>query len=182
MSQISDQQLVAALQRSEAGAYELYGQLYGNRLFKYLAARTKNLQDAEDLHGDILIKALRSWKPTGGSSLKTWLYMLARQALDAWAEKQIERKEVSLEALMEAGFQPRARRVASPVRVRHSEALDKLRQTAQTLPPRERQLYDLCIREELSDEQVAQLMGVKPSSVKTMRLRLIRKIIEHMTR
>lgn len=178
MPTMSDEQLIAALIRDEPGAYKAYEQAYGTKLFRFLVARTKNLADAEEIHNEVLARVMQTWRVDGGP-LKDWLYRIAYQRVVAWARRTAQsRTQVSLDQLLEGGFEPDAVVNEPATEGRLATYKAQLREVAQSLTVAERRLFQLCIVEDMTDEQVAALTGYKATSVKTMRLRMQRKIKE----
>ena len=176
MARMSDEELIAALRRDDPLAWSVYSATYGDTLFRFIAARTKNLQDAEAIHNEALFKVMDTWRPDRGR-LKDWLYTLARQAIVAWARRTAADREVlSLDQLVESGQEPCTVDLAPATQERLDVYRKRLRGFVNTLPPGEQQLFQLCILEDMTDEQVATLTGRKATSIKTMRLRMVRKI------
>lgn len=175
---LPDDELVQALLRDETGAYGTYAQAYGDTLFKFIAARTHNLADAEEIHNDVLRKVLQTWR-AGQGSLKGWLYRLAKQGIVAWARSRAGEEPVeSLEHLIESGREPLASESGPVSGDRLATYRTRLREYIQNLPPGEQQLFQLCFVQNMTDQQVAALTGKKAASVKTMRCRLVKKIMD----
>lgn len=179
MAYESDEELVKGLKSSVPVAYVSYSNSYGTTIFRFIAARTHNLQDAEEIHQDVLWKAINTWRPGAGCSFRSWLYMLAKQAIQDWVRaKARQPKTTSLDQLLTLGWQPRSVQPTQEISADNSieEIRQKVRTYVSTLPQGEQDLYDLCFVRDLDDGQVADALGVKTASVKTMRCRLARKI------
>ena len=172
-----DEEMVAGIMRDEPSAYEAYLAQYGKNLFGWLMVRTKNPADAEDLHQDILWKALNTWKPGRGSSFKSWIYLLAQQHVADWIKSRRTDTSILL-SLLDRGvrLEMAGREQQGSGTVSSAVYSANLRQMVHRLSPSLRQLFDLVIREEMTDEQVADLLDMKPESVRTLRYRLIREL------
>lgn len=171
-----DGDMVDGIMRDEPSSYEAYLAQYGKTLFGWLMVRTKNPADAEDLHQDILWKALNTWKLGGGSSFKSWVYLIAQQHVADWTRSRRADTSILLSLLDRGVRLEMAGRVPDSGTVSSAVYSAKLRQVVHRLSPSLRQLFDLVIREEMTDEQVADLLDMKPESVRTLRYRLIREL------
>lgn len=178
MPRLSDEELVEALLQDAPGAYQVYSEAYGDALFRFIAARTHHLADAEEIHNDALHKVLVTWR-AGQGTLKSWLYRLAKQAIITWVRRNASDEPMqSLEALLGVGIEPVTSAVGGVSRNRAEPYRAQLRNYVETLPPGEQLLFQLCIVQDLTDQQVAALTGKKVESVKTMRCRLVKKIAD----
>lgn len=75
MPGMTDEELIEALLRDEPDAYKEYSQAYGDKLFRFIVARTKNPADAEEIHNDVLARVMETWRSESGE-LKSWLYRI----------------------------------------------------------------------------------------------------------
>ncbi len=183
----TDQKIVDGIRNGNLPAFTAYEQTYGKRLFYFLLAETQNPQDAEELHQDVLLKTLTTWNKDGGSSFKTWLYKLAKQALVDRYRRRAPDVQISIQELSELGMPtPQELQVGlsdetddEPVSERQSEMIARLRRVVDDLPPRLRELYNLLARN-YPDEEIAVLFGVKRATVRTQKHRLIEHLKKMM--
>lgn len=172
----SDEALVAGLRDNAAGAAEEYARRIGNNLFAFLVARTHDMEDAQDIHNQALYRAIRTWGAGRGASLRTWLYVLAKQELSEWAAEKAKANNAIDRYIAKTQEEMVALAGGATSSSRAAPYLEAVHNFVASLSRGEQQLYTLCISSELNDEQVAKILNIKIDSVKTMRLRMIRKI------
>lgn len=147
-------------------------------------------QDAEDTTQEVLLQSLKKLSRfESPRALVVWLYKVAktRCLMSRRKSKFAPKEALSLEELMPdkrelAGFQQKASETPETVAVRRENA-KRLRDAVQKLPPEYRLVLVLHDMEELSDNDVADIMGLKPGTVRVRlhRARLfVRKELERV--
>jgi len=109
----------------------------------------------------------------GRSSVRTWLYGIARRVVSDHRKKRSRRRETTIE---DAG--PVEATAADPEgRAAQSQRLDLLRQLLEELPDEQREVFVLAELEQMSAPEIAELTGAKLNTVYS-RLRLARRAFE----
>ncbi len=162
LDQLDDQRLVTACLAGRPGAFDLIVERHRRSVYQLCYRFVGNHEDASDLSQDVFLRAYRGLKSfRGGSSLSTWLYRIgvnvclnrvavkkpvmedldARQHVDTAAESQMERV-----LRQERGVQVRA--------------------AIAQLPPKQRATLVLRIYQDLSHDEIAQVLGSSVGAVK----------------
>jgi RNA polymerase sigma-70 factor, ECF subfamily len=145
---------------------------YQYRLFRYLTYLTGNREVAEDLFQETWIRVLeRGHRYDGRSKFDTWLFTIARNLFIDRLRSQ--RVMVSIEEYTDSGapgcmIGTRATDLSSPFDlVSRCEAQGKLSGLMDRLPVASREALMLRFQEEFSLEEIATLMEVPISTVKS---------------
>ena len=139
-------------------------------VYRYVLAQTRSADDAEEVAAETFARAVRAWPdrpPAAGREL-VWLLVTARRvATDRWR---------------------RARRVVVGVVRRVSTAHDPHRETefwlwfdalARVLTPRQREVLVLRYQRDLTDDDIANVMGLSPSGVRSLVARALEALRAH---
>jgi len=164
-----DAALVRQCLDGDVRAFESLFRKYQAPIFN-LVSRMVGEGDAHDLTQDVFCNALRSLHTfRGDSKFSTWLYTIARNVCLNRIRHSSCRREESLDAICEE--QPYAELPDCAVDV---EAITETRELQRlvnsilaTLPPEQRLLITLRDFEQLSYEEIACVMGISLSSVKS---------------
>ena len=171
----SDLRLVESVRAGNIAAFDRIVHKYKQRIFSIIYNMTSNREDASDLAQESFIKAFRSLdKFKGKSQFFTWLYRIAVNTTLTHLKKNRLRRFFSFETIQEEGIQPELVAALSskiradrPVLLR--EMQEKLNEALQSLSPKHRTVVVLFEVEDLSHEEIAQIIGI---SVGTVRSRL----------
>ena len=183
-----EQTLVCGCLRSEKAAWDSFVLQYSNLVY-HTIKKTLNLHHVEpradlveDLYQEFFIsllrndyKKLRQFRGAHGCSLASWLRLLTvRLTIDFLRKQAPTLGEVSG---VTSGHSPDP---AEPFINEQQERL--LGEAIQTLSPRERILLDLCYRQALASEEVAQLLKTSVNAIYTQKSRVLEKIREVLRR
>ncbi len=167
-----DTQLVKRIAAGDRQALsELYGR-YQRSLFNYLLQLTPDYGLAEELLQDTLVAAWKSARTfEGRSSVQTWLIGIARrQAHNTLRQRKLPLADESeLEGLTATDPEPEDRMLASVAR-------DELVVAFKQLAPVHREVLVLILVEELSYQEVAEILAIPVGTVKS-RLSNARRIL-----
>lgn len=177
---IDDAALVRAVAAGNRAAFESLYARYERRVFRYILTFVRDRTVAEELVVDTLFAVWRSaGKFAGDSQACTWILGIARhKALDAARRVARLPPSVQIEAaedLYDSADGPDAatqRRSASNV-VRHALT---------SLSNDHREALHLAFFEELPYEDIARVLGIPPSTVKTRVYYAKQKLKEHLQR
>jgi RNA polymerase sigma-70 factor (ECF subfamily) len=167
------EQVIPLLKRGGDQALEKALTLVQKSVFAFSMRVCGRHQDAEDTMQDVLVKSLPYLtKFESSRALAFWLYRVARNSclMSRRKSKFAPKAELSLEELMpdRKDFERLdGRSILSPeaAAVRHEQDL-QLRQALRILPPHYRIVLVLRDMEGLTDEEVAEITGLRPGTVR----------------
>jgi len=176
-------------QNDEVSLDEALG-LLQDTVFSFSMKVCGQRQDAEDTTQEVLLQSLKKLsKFDSPRALVVWLYKVAktRCLMSRRKSKFAPKEALSLEELMPdkkelASFQQKTSETPETIAVRRENA-KRLRDAVQNLPPEYRLVLVLRDMEELSDNDVAEITGLKPGTVRVRlhRARLfVRKALERV--
>jgi RNA polymerase sigma-70 factor (ECF subfamily) len=168
---ISDRRSLAeGLKRRDPAVLDQLIELYQFRLFRYLLHLTSHRERAEDFFQETWIRVLeRGHQYDGKSKFESWLFTIARNLVIDW---QRQKKMQSLDTLTDPGqeqpLQVADTRSLSPLSVVMSEEQDSfVRACLEQISLIYREVMVLRFHEELQLEEIAQVMQLPVSTVKT---------------
>jgi RNA polymerase sigma-70 factor, ECF subfamily len=180
----SEKELVDRIRQGDERATRIMVQRHNRRLFRIARAIVKNDAEAEDIVQETYVRAftgLGSFR--GESALLTWLTRIALN--EALGRLRRSRPALPLDELSPAGdidgarliMFPTAQLPASPeAELARSQVRDLLEQAVDELPEAFRIVLILRDIEEMTIEETADLLMIKPETIKT-RLHRARKLM-----
>jgi RNA polymerase sigma-70 factor (ECF subfamily) len=162
----TDESLMLAYGRGEAGAFETLYARHRGGLFRYLLRHARQPSLAEELFQDVwsrLIAARERYRPE--AKFSTWLYQIASNRLtDHW--RSLGRQG----GFVDDGNE-RAEREPDPSTPDHQlsefEQRRQLQLALEELPPEQREAILLRLDRELGLEEIAEITGVGRETVKS---------------
>jgi RNA polymerase sigma-70 factor (ECF subfamily) len=168
VAESSDDQLVSAALRGEQAAYGELAARHKSRVFGLVSRFAGNGADLEDICQDVFIQAyfnLRQFRRE--SPFEHWILRIATyKCYDYLRRRKRERAGISVDALLDSGYQPAAPEPRTP----HPE-LDRLHEALAKLTPKERLVITLLELEDRSLQEVAELTGWSVGNVKVRAFR-----------
>ena len=170
-----DRILVERVQSGDVAAFDELVRKYRERLYAVIYNMTSNREDAADLTQEAFIKAFSSINRfQGKSAFFTWLYRIGVNTALSHLKKNRFRRFFSLEHIQEEGSNAQ---VLETLAAKHksekgallNELQEKLNDALQKLSPKHRTVVVLFEIEDLSHQEIADIMGC---SVGTVRSRL----------
>lgn len=166
------EQAVELLQRGDDNALAKALELLQKSVFSFSMRVCGQQQDAEDTMQEVLIKSLPYLpKFTSSKALTVWLYKVARNScmLSRRKSKFAPKVEMSLEDLMPdredlEGLHGATIPSPESAAIRSQQDL-RVREAIRSLPPHYRIVIVLRDMEGLSDEEVAEVTGLRPGTV-----------------
>src|SRR5690242_20615320 len=159
------------------------------RLYRAAWGILRDEQEAEDAVQDCYLKAFAALpKFRGEASLSTWLTRIAiNEALMRRRKRQAQAAAVGNVIPLRPDESPAAEAVEDPARSPESAAMRAqlrpyLEDAVGGLPEDQRAVFVLRAMEELSVEETAEILNLKPETVRTRFLRARRKLQEHLQR
>lgn len=161
---IDDEQCAARARSGDAGAFPELVRRYQDRVYRFLLRLTRSPDDARDLTQDTFMRAyqhLASWKHN--AAFRTWLFRIARNAaFDLLRRgKVVEFVELDEDAPVEDSADGPLAAVELRERYRMLEA------ALARLPTEQREILLLREIEELTYEEIAQVLELNPGTVKS---------------
>ncbi|MDR2469550.1 MAG: sigma-70 family RNA polymerase sigma factor [Tannerella sp.] len=173
MESASDTYYVRKVQAGETRYFAPLLERYSHPVFSLIVKMTGNREDAEELTQDVFLKVYRSLGSfLGECRFSTWLYRIAYNTAISSLRKQ-KHEWLTLEGDMLENVADEEN--AEPTG--EDWQLDRLEQALAQLPPDERALILLFYRQEKRVEEIATIMGLSVSNVKT-RLHRVRKRLQ----
>ncbi len=155
--------LLEAGRRGDPAALEELIRQHGRQVYRVAFRFFRNRSDAEEMAQEVFVRAYREWpRFRGGARLGTWLYRITVNACLDRKRRERVRQEVSLglAAAAPAGApDPFAGAVSRQFVDRVAAAMDEL-------PPRQRAIFILRIYEELSLQEIADVLESPLGTVK----------------
>jgi RNA polymerase sigma factor (sigma-70 family) len=170
MSLVADEELMLQVRNGEAEMLGVLFDRYQTPLFNFYAKMTQDRVVSEDLVQEVFLRILRyrqSYRP--GTSFRTWMYQIARNArLDHLRKVKPEAPFVS-EPVAPAGS-------SDPAQQKQEAAL--LQRALMQLPEEKREILILSRFQELKYEEIARLMGCEVGAVKVRVHRALQQLRE----
>lgn len=169
----ADEKLIAALRQKDPEAYSQVMEEVGNSLYNVAFRILRDPEKAQDAVQEAFLKMVQSIdRFEGRSSLKTWLYRITvNEALMA-KRKDLPRLDIPIEELL-PHYEMKQLKEAHPNWVQDPEKSAADRQFQEfyneaiaQLPDTLRTAYVLKDVEELSEQEICEILGITKSAVK----------------
>jgi RNA polymerase sigma-70 factor, ECF subfamily len=166
----STQDIARGLQRRDPDLLDHLIELYQYRLFRYLVYITSNKERAEDFFQETWIRVLeRGHQYDGKSKFESWLFTIARNLVIDW---QRSKKAQSLDSLtdpeQETPLQVANEKELSPLQqVMSRETTETVHSSLEKIPAIYREVLVLRFQEELQIEEMAAVLSINVSTVKS---------------
>jgi RNA polymerase sigma-70 factor, ECF subfamily len=155
-----DRAAIEACQRGQREAFDPLVERYQRDVYRLCYRYVNNHHDASDLAQDVFLKAYRAiGRFRGDSAFSTWLYRIAvNTCLNFRAARKAASEELK-DDVADAG-----RRVDD--RMEDDELSQRVREAVSRLPQKQRATLILKIYNDLTHEEVAQILGSTVGTVK----------------
>jgi RNA polymerase sigma-70 factor (ECF subfamily) len=173
----SDEELLAAFQQGDAGAFERLLRRHRGPLFTFLLRMLGDRERAEDLAQETFLRVVKGaadWRER--AKFKTWLYAIARNLCFDHARRDKFRRTDSLDGSAEGADgeegQSLAETIASPDAgpdraAANAQLKPMLIRALQALPDEQREVFILREQSGLAFKEIAELQGVNENTVKS---------------
>ncbi len=149
---------------------------YQERLYWVIRNIVESHEDTDDVLQNTCIKAYRNIdKFEARSSLFTWLYRIATNEALTHKKASLKKATVSLPVYGMALGGPTVEHENS-----EAEVLAKLKDALEILPQRQRQVFEMRYYDELSYEDMGQLLGLTEGALKASYHHAVKKIEEYI--
>ena len=165
-SALSDDDVLLKVAAGEVEYFSVFYERYVTRIYNYIYYRTGNQFEAEDLTERVFYRALGrigSYR-NKGVPFSAWLYRIAHNLVANWHRDNSRRHEVPLEDFSQTlrhGEHPEFSLIAS---MENEELIKTLRQ----LPSERQQLIILKFVDDLSNAEIAVIMGRSEGAIKSL--------------
>ena len=155
---------------------EKYQQFFP-RVFAYVYGRVHNVQLAEDLVSEVFERAfLKAGSLRNDQAFPAWLFTIARNVTTSHARKS--GRETVVDPLVLGSVVATDVSVENEILVREevAEVIERLK----TFPQREQEIVSLKFDADLTNAEIAKVMGLGETNVRVILFRTLRKLREMM--
>jgi RNA polymerase sigma-70 factor (ECF subfamily) len=165
LADLDERALVSACLENRAGAFDLIVERHRRAVYQLCYRFVGNHEDASDLSQDVFLRAYRGMRAfRGQSTVATWLYRIgvnvclnrvtAKTTLGTLTESMDERQFVD------------ERAVSASDRMLSEERAARVRAAIAQLPPKQRATLILRTYQEMSHQEIADVLGTSVGAVK----------------
>jgi RNA polymerase sigma-70 factor (ECF subfamily) len=147
---------------------------YGEKVWNYAFSLTRKREQADDITQEVFIKVYRNlFTFRSESSIKTWLFTITRNTVHNYHRSAFFRK-VTLIHFVDQGYTQKSAENEAMEKIEISDIWQKVLQ----LPLKYREVVILFGHDQLSMQEIAQVLGINEGTVKsrlhTARLKLLK--------
>lgn len=154
---------------------------YYSRVFAYIYNRLNSVEVSQDLTAEVFEKAyLKGEAVRDPQAYRAWLFMIAKNTVAGYFRQQ-GRQRRSLDRIKESlSLNPGYEGSEPADRLMEKEAVCSLMEHLRLLSSREQELLALKFDGELTNEEIARVMGMSPVNVRVSIFRALAKLRERM--
>jgi RNA polymerase sigma-70 factor, ECF subfamily len=159
----SDEALVCAIAKSDRDAMAALYARHNVRLYRFIVRLTGNAATAEDIVSEVFLEVWRSAvRFEAKSSVPTWLLAIARYKALSLMRRRVDEPldERAASAVEDASDDPEA----ATAKIERGAIV---RKCLTQLPAAQREVMDLVYYHDKSVDEVAEIVGISPNTVKT---------------
>lgn len=150
-------------------------QAYFEPIYRFVYARVRHKQTTEDIVSDVfrlMCQHVRGFEPKHANAEKAWVYAIARNevaayyrkradvdSLDNWQETLPEKRRHSPDDVIDLGMQ-----------------LDAVMTAIDTLSDRKKEIVLLRYQSDLSNTEIAEMLGIDPKAVASQLSKAIKEL------
>lgn len=175
-SEKDDHALLAYIQDGSHDAFAVLVQRHTERFYRLAYRYVQNRETAEDIVQDAFLKLWEApgrWQPERNSKFTTWFYRIVVNLCLDWQKKK---RPLSLDEEMPLAD---ARETPDTEMIRTQEQHVLEREIA-ALPERQRMALNLCFAEGLSNQEAAEVIGVRLKALQSLIMRAKATLKERM--
>ena len=166
--------LVVRLRTGDAEAGGLLDQIYRDAMIRFCWGYLGDVEEAEDALQEVFCKALKSTRVP--DNFRAWLYKIARNhCLNILRTRARQREGHVLPADSQLGVQW----TGNLTRLVREELQSRIVHLLEALPPAEREVLRLRYAEDLSRVEIAYVLEIPESVVKSRLFKSLKKLREH---
>jgi RNA polymerase sigma-70 factor (ECF subfamily) len=177
---LEDDILIQRAREGDTGAFRRLVEQYQGEIYNYFIRSTGSVEDSEDLTQQCFINLYNSLhRYTRKASMRTFLYRIATNLAISFSRKR--KSPLSLDILVESGFDPVSESVSGPEDLAYARQLQKAYLKAlEGLPAEWALILDLRIGKELSYKEIAESVDRSVSSIESILFRARERLSEEM--
>lgn len=150
---------------------------YSDKIFRFVYFKTNNVYLAEDITSEVFVRAWKNWEKFKPDYTKAWFYKIAGNLLiDHWRREK-NKKNVSLEKIVDDGFEP-SNNEDLIEKISKDEKIKKLNKALESLPENLREVAILRFIEGMSGKEVSEILGLSEVNVRVLQHRALLKLKE----
>jgi RNA polymerase sigma-70 factor (ECF subfamily) len=182
---LNDNEIISKVLQGDHQAYALLVNRYQNYVFTLTLRMIKNREDAEEVAQDTFIKAYRALADfRGAAKFSTWLYTIVNTSCITFLrKKKMELHSLDNEKVFEIADSQDSGFRANLVEQKSKAAM--VNNAITLLSPDDAQVITLFYKGEQSLEEIGEILGLEPNTVKVRlhraRARLKEKMQEHFS-
>ncbi len=179
MGKLTDKMLIDAHIKGENSAFEQIVRRHGAELLGYLQKMTRNREQAEDIFQETFKKVHEKAHTLSGDNFKGWMYRIATNTALDNLRKNKKYQAVPLDAgkCRDGHCEAVAEKKESPVsKVSKAEQVEKVRQSLNQLPDKQRAAVTLAYYHHMTYREVAEVLGCSLGAVKTQMFRALKTL------
>ena len=167
-----DRLLTRARQGNVDALREIYV-AYFPPIFQYIRLRVDDVQQAEDLAGDVFLKMIKAFKGSNAPhhSLRGWLFQVARNTMNDHYGKVKHFTTDTLEEWIPSGDE-----VNPEIQLIRELSREESRQAVQQLDFDQQEVIILRFGHAMSIKETSAVMGKSPSAIKSLQFRAINNL------
>ncbi len=175
----SEAALIERAKRDPAAFGELY-ERYVDRIYNYIYYRTSDVHEAEDLTARVFYRALNHIEEYNqrGAPFAAWLYRIAHNLVANWHRDRSRRKYVRLDDLATVP----AKGSGPHHHAEQNEQAQTLLEAIRRLPAERQELLILKFVDELSNADIAKIMGRSEGAIKSLYHRTLIALRDDLSR
>ncbi len=172
----TDNALMAQVSNGEVAKLAVLFERHHRSLFRYFVSMNRNRELSEDLVQDVFFRMLRyraSYDPA--QSFTAWMYQIARNASVDQAQKR-RAEVVGIDEFDDRRMEPVSSAPGPEESAAKGQDLVLLRRALDRLPADKRELLVLSRFQNMKYEQIAEILGCEPGTVKVRVFRAMRAL------
>ena len=172
----TDNALMAQVSNGEVAKLAVLFERHHRPLFRYFVSMNRNRELSEDLVQDVFFRMLRyraSYDPA--QSFTAWMYQIARNASVDQAQKR-KAEVVGIDEFDDRRMEPVSSAPGPEESAAKGQDLVLLRRALDRLPADKRELLVLSRFQNMKYEQIAEILGCEPGTVKVRVFRAMRAL------
>jgi RNA polymerase sigma-70 factor, ECF subfamily len=171
-----DHELLTLIQDGSHDAFAVLVRRHAERFYRLAYRYVQNRETAEDIVQDAFLKlweAPEKWQPERNSKFTTWFYRIVVNLCLDWQKKK---RPLALDDALPLADE---RETPDTVMIRTQEQR-VLEQEIAALPERQRLALNLCFAEGLSNQEAAEMIGVRLKALQSLIMRAKATLKERM--
>jgi len=164
-NEMLDEALMVRLQNGDHRAFSILVERHTQRFYACAYRVTGRMAESEDIVQEAFLKLWTKpdmWNAAKGAKFTTWFYRVVTNLAIDWVRKQ---KQTAGEYALEVLETPES---GADEKVEAQEQAAQLERAIQALPERQKMALNLCVYEELSQKEAAEVMGVKVKALESL--------------